>query len=482
MSDSQSGSSHAGFPSLAPTLLDDENAMIIKQKHVDDLGSTRFVDDVQHAFDRLGQDLFNYIESKEELSLSLTGEDSTFIRFSQGKIRQSTDVRQAEVALLYRYSGAEVRLQMPLLLDDTENKERALRLLGDAQKMREGLPADPYLVPLQRHETSNNSFCRNTQYNIDSVFEKLSPFDAAGLWCSGPILRGYMSHMGTKHLFATDQFFLDYSLYTPDQKAVKKLLAGSSLDLDTLDAQLDEAKEALHLFKTPSKTLEPGAYRVYFSPAAVEALMGMASWGGLGYGSYKKGGSAFKDLADGKKTLSPKVTLSQDFSHDLMPRFNAQGATAPEHLTLIEKGELKNWLVSDRTAKEYGVLSNAAAEGDGLVTATLKTGTLSQGAILNTLGTGLYVDNLHYLNWSDVQSGRITGMTRYACFWVENGQKIAPIKDMRFDETLYHFLGEGLVDLTSHSQLITDTGTYYNRSLEVNRMPGMLVEGFHFTL
>ena len=31
-------------------------------------------------------------------------------------------------------------------------------------------------------------------------------------------------------------------------------------------------------------------------------------------------------------------------------------------------------------------------------------------------------DNLHYLNWSDNIGGRITGMTRYACFWVENGE------------------------------------------------------------
>ena len=28
-------------------------------------------------------------------------------------------------------------------------------------------------------------------------------------------------------------------------------------------------------------------------------------------------------------------------------------------------------------------------------------------------------------------------MTRYACFWVEGGEVVGPIKDMRWDESLY---------------------------------------------
>ncbi len=42
--------------------------------------------------------------------------------------------------------------------------------------------------------------------------------------------------------------------------------------------------------------------------------------------------------------------------------------------------------------------------------------------------------------------GEITGMTRYACFWVEKGEIVAPIENLRFDDYLYRFLGEGLID------------------------------------
>jgi predicted Zn-dependent protease len=86
------------------------------------------------------------------------------------------------------------------------------------------------------------------------------------------------------------------------------------------------------------------------------------------------------------------------------------------------------------------------------------------------------------LNWSDRQTGRITGMTRYACFWVETGEIIAPIENLRFDESLYRFWGENLVDLTNFQEFIPEVGTYDSRQLGGSLVPGMLVENFTYTL
>jgi predicted Zn-dependent protease len=77
------------------------------------------------------------------------------------------------------------------------------------------------------------------------------------------------------------------------------------------------------------------------------------------------------------------------------------------------------------------------------------------------LDTGLYVSNLQYLNWSDRQTDIITGMTRYAYFWVEKAELVAPIDNMPFDESLYRFWDqENLVDLTNFQQFIREVGTY----------------------
>jgi predicted Zn-dependent protease len=101
---------------------------------------------------------------------------------------------------------------------------------------------------------------------------------------------------------------------------------------------------------------------------------------------------------------------------------------------------------------------------------------------LAQLDTGLYLSNLHYLNWSDRVGGRITGMTRYACFWVEQGEIVAPIQDLRFDDSLYTFLGENLEGVTDFQSFIAEVDTYEARSLGGALVPGMLIRDFTFTL
>ena len=96
--------------------------------------------------------------------------------------------------------------------------------------------------------------------------------------------------------------------------------------------------------------------------------------------------------------------------------------------------------------------------------------------------TGLAVGNLHYLNYSDRPACRITGMTRFATFWVENGKVVAPVDVLRFDDTVYRILGANLEALTRETEFILDAGTYQSRQLASVRLPGALVSELSFTL
>ncbi len=111
-------------------------------------------------------------------------------------------------------------------------------------------------------------------------------------------------------------------------------------------------------------------------------------------------------------------------------------------------------------------------------------GSLAQDEVLQALGTGLYVANLHYLNWSDPVSARITGMTRYACFWVQDGEIAGPLAaDLRWDQSLYEALGpQQLLALSRETEIAPATSTYSQRALGGMRAPGALVEGFRYTL
>jgi predicted Zn-dependent protease len=86
------------------------------------------------------------------------------------------------------------------------------------------------------------------------------------------------------------------------------------------------------------------------------------------------------------------------------------------------------------------------------------------------------------LNFSDRPAGRITGMTRFATFWVEGGRIVAPVGPMRFDDTIYRMLGDNLIDLTRDRELLLDSSTYGERSTASSRLPGALLRSVKFTL
>jgi len=102
--------------------------------------------------------------------------------------------------------------------------------------------------------------------------------------------------------------------------------------------------------------------------------------------------------------------------------------------------------------------------------------------VLARLDTGVYVRNLWYLGFSDRPSARMTGMTRFATLWVENGRVAAPLNVMRFDDSLYRILGENLLDLTTLRDFRVSASTYGGRSVETMRVPGALLGELLFTL
>ena len=109
-------------------------------------------------------------------------------------------------------------------------------------------------------------------------------------------------------------------------------------------------------------------------------------------------------------------------------------------------------------------------------------GSIPSDAVGEALGTGLYVGNLWYTNFSDRAACRTTGMTRFATFWMEDGDIVAPVNVLRFDDTAYHLLGDRLEGLTDTAEVLLDTATYGERSTDSARLPGALVGAMRFVL
>lgn len=435
-------------------------------------------------FEIFSKKVLNNLLSDEDLTLTLTGEKTLFSRLSKAKVRQVTNLDQAFVDFNFVKGNRLLTFSMPFRAVE-EDVTFALKKLAEARDWITVLPEDPYLVRPQFYGVTKDENLYELPKNeemMSAVLDIAGNVDLAGVFSSGDIVRATMNSKGQFHWFKTRNFYLDYSLYNEKQKAVKSLYAGSSWDTQELMRNIKESEYKLSLMNRASKKIERGEYRVYLAPSAVSELLGTLSWGGVSMGAHQRGNGSLKDLWQGKRKLSPLFSLKEDFSLGLSPRFNDIGEVSAPMLPLIEKGEFKNFLISTRTANEYKLESNFSNDWEAMRSPVISNGDLERENILKELATGLYISDLHYLNWSDRETARITGMTRYACFWVENGEIVSPIEDLRFDESYYSIFGDALSRITKFSEINPSTGSYFQRDVGGSKTPGLILSKFKFTL
>jgi predicted Zn-dependent protease len=443
------------------------------------------IDRLETSFDRVLAGLIQNLHADEQFTLRLQGEVSQFTRFNHAKVRQTGIVRDGSLQLKLIFEQRSSSIEFPFTGDPQIDLPQAQAALEALRLEVPQLPIDPYLVLPTGTATSREIHAGELLPDaqvVSSLLPVVDNLDFTGLYAAGMVMRGYADSSGQKHWFATESYTLDYSLFTQTGQAVKGTLAGSHWDNLAYQAKIAESKTQLTRLAQPLKTIERGKYRTYLAPAATADLLGMLSWGGISEAALQQGRSCFGALQRGEQSLSDRLTISENFQRGLVPRFNELGEIAPADLTLIDRGRLANTLVNARTAKEYQKPANGANRSESLRSAEIGAGDLTPDRILANLDTGLYLSNLHYLNWSDRPTGRVTGMTRYACFWVERGEIVAPIANLRFDESLYRCWGENLMALTNTLEFIPDVDTYGSRQLGGNWVPGLLVEDFTYTL
>lgn len=437
------------------------------------------------AFFTLADKLFSSLNSSEDLTLSLTAEQSSFMRLNAAQVRQNTHVIDGILGLTLFTDGKSSSYHVPLTGHVEQDHQICQKALGELRQTLPQLSEDPYLVLPKDFGTSEQEqkgdFVNSIELT-DKICSATKGHDFTGLVTAGDVFRGFANSKGSKHWFASENFIVDYSLIGENDRMVKGLYAGREWDDRTFNSQIESAIKKLEVMSRTPRNIERGAYRTYLAPASLREIMETVSYGGLSEGAFRQGGCPLKRLHQKEASLSNKFSLQENFTLDLSPRFNHQGEVAPETLALISEGKLTQSLVSERTAKEYGIKGNGASASESLRSCEVLPGSLQEDDIVKELGEGLYLSNLHYLNWSDPNGGRITGMTRYACFWVENGEIAAPIENLRFDDTVYNLLGDELEELTDFQEVFLETSSYEYRHLGGYQLPGALIRNMQFTL
>ena len=440
---------------------------------------------MQQYFYDLADFVGSLLQSGEVYTTYLAGENSDFCRFSGGKVRQAGGVKQHSLSLRLINGQRHAQGSFSLSSHIDADRQQIKALLGMLREQLAELPEDPYLLyatEVQSSEARRQNRLPDSREVVASIIDRASGLDLVGIYAAGSIYRGFANSLGQRNWYESYPFNLDWSLYLQGDKAVKTSYAGFAWESTAFAQKLADAKSQLAVLKLPPRTIKPGQYTVYLAPAALAEVTDMMSWNAFGLKAHRTKQTSLLKMVEAGVSMNPIVTLRENTAEGLAPDFSESGYRRPPQVNLITSGRYKDCLVSPRSAKEYGVSTNAAGEGESPQSLELAAGTIARSDVPKIIGEGLYINNLWYLNYSDQSACRMTGLTRFASFWVENGEIKQPLNVMRFDESALRMFGDKLVGLTEERDMIMSAHTYERRSVSSVHLPGAVVQDFSFTL
>jgi len=440
---------------------------------------------IESYFNDVAALLDRSVAAREMYTCSLDAEISDFVRLNRGKVRQPGTVTQCYLRLH--------------LIDGRKHAEQCLTLSGDLAQDRApiasalsalrdtiaALPEDPHLnfaTDVRTSRVTRSTPLPVAEEVVETVLAAADGLDLVGIYTGGPVYRGFANSLGQRNWHEVRSFNLQWSLYHRADKAVKTSYGGFAWIPEAFAAKMTDARERLSLLTVRSRSLKPGRYRAYLTPTAMEEIAGMLCWGGFSGRALETRQSCLFRLKDGAAVLDPSVAFAENTAEGIAPAFQDDGFARPDAVPLVTGGRMAGSLVSPRTAREFALAQNGANASEMPESLDMAAGDLDATDALAALDTGLYIGNLWYLNFSDRPACRLTGMTRFASFWVESGKIVAPVDVMRFDDSVFRLLGEQLVGLTAERELLVNGDTYRQRNVSSMRLPGAVVRDMAFTL
>jgi predicted Zn-dependent protease len=440
--------------------------------------------DWHRHFTVLADEIERLRHSGETTLTSFSAEQSEFIRFNAGKVRQIGSVTQGKLTLRLIDGARQAYSTLTVCGDPSADLHE---VAGALATLRDGLrdaSDDPHLLfdaSEWTQSTQRAGKLPEPHALLRTVAECAAGLDFVGFYAGGTIVRGFASSSGSRGWYEVGNFNFSWSLYDPSGRAIKSTYAGDDWSDAVFAHKVEEAAARLPILGRAPRMLSPGRYRAYLAPAALGELLGVAGWHGFSARQQASSRSELYKLHTGEVALDPRVTLTEDLSLGITPAFNDDGYLR-ESVPLIRAGRSVERLTNARSAREYGLRPNGALESEAPVTLSMEGGALADADVLAQLDTGLYIGNLWYVNFSDRMNCRLTGMTRFATFWVEHGQIVAPVDAMRFDDSLYRLLGAELEQLGAQPELLLNDDTWGERATGGVRLPGVLARSFELTL
>jgi PmbA protein len=428
--------------------------------------------------------------SADQTEAILLTEDSSLTRFAQSAIHQHVAERNGAVVLRV-VLGKRIAVVTTNILSPSSLKRSVDRAISLArvQHPNEEFISLPAPKPIPQVETFSKNIDRLTPGRkvkaIRNLFKKVKEhgFEVSGAFSHGKVELAVVNSLGVEaHQDYSDLFFH----LIVEGNGVTGYASFVSRDPGqfNIDSLADEAIGKVS--KEEPIKVDAEEYEVVLEPYAVSELLSFLGYLGFHALAVQEGRSFFCNEF-GKRLVDEKVTIYDDGldPEGLRIPFDFEGIPK-QKVIFFEEGVVRGMTYDSFTGGREEKASTGHAllppntEGPIPINLLMRAGNSSIEEMVRSVRKGIYVTRFHYTNVVEPMKAVITGMTRDGTFLIEEGEIKAPIKNMRFTESILRALSR--VTAISRDRRTCSEGTVYSRRFMTGTVaPAIKVDGFNFS-
>ena len=410
--------------------------------------------------------------------------ETDFLRFFKSEINYNIS-KQAKSLWATVYKGKKnysFAISDPDELKLKNNITRALDII-------DRLPEDPDFVDIEdnldkglEHKKINNieKVPLDTKIEIlNKISQSVDPFNFK---IYGTFICNYetdyiVNSNGVNKKMYSSPIMLDLKAVS-EKNEVTVIESYGSEDINSFDLKtfISHLKAKVETASTQIIDVEPDHYEVILAPRCIAEFFGFLVWGGMSAGAYDRKMSFFQDKLN-QQVFPETINLTDnpEYPGIINYEYNSEGHLYRK-LKLIEKGVFKNFLVDNYYSHKTGLEKNGN-EANCLV---LEAGDKNLAEMIKSVKKGLYISNLHYMNYINRKETSVTGLTRDGTFLIEDGILKNVVNNLRYTVKIADVINK-ISEIENRLYLVPASDNYGEFGITSYAMPHVKVSAFKIT-
>jgi len=426
------------------------------------------------------------INHYQELKIAFSFQDwgTDFLRFFNSEVNYNITKDNLNLKAQIYKGKRSYSFQM-----DSPTEQDIIQTIDNAILLIDKLPEDPDFVDLEDNmETvaeipkENNiekvSLARKINI-LKQISDAVKPYDynIYGTFICNYCTQYIINSNGVNKTMVNSPIMLELkAMSQKNDVTVISSFGGEDINDFNLENFIGELIEKIKIARNDIIDVQPDNYEVILAPSSIGQLVAYLVFVGMNAISYDKRQSYFENKI-GDKVFSDIITIMDDpsFPGLISTDYNSDGHIYKKNV-LVKNGTFKKFLVNNYYSYKTGMVKNGG-EGQCLV---LDKGNTTLNSMIKGIKKGLYISNLHYMNFINPKETSVTGLTRDGTFLIEDGKMTKVVNNLRYTVKLVDIL-KNITALENVCHIIPNSGNYGAFSIKSAAMPHVKVSSFKIT-